>query len=496
MLDAQALEEAGRLREAEHAYRRVTEMQPRNVEAWCRRGLMLRHLGEYAAAKASFEQALRLDRRHVESNIYAAPVYRQLHDIDTALECYTRAAWSNPRDTRSFTGMASIYEMIHELGKAEEAVGKALGVEPSSPVARVLLARLRRRGGRAEEGAAAMRTLLGEDITDDTRFRAGFELARNLDALGRHEEAFEAAREANRVQAGTPVSQAVDDRSWWKLIGDGHSFTSEQFERWSREPSDDGPAPVLLVGFPRSGTTMTEEILAAHPDIAVSDERVRLAPVYRAMFAAYDASAPLAPQIDAVPPDRLAAGRRAYREQAGRLLREKPGATVLVDKNPMHLPALGAISRIFPNARVIVAQRDPRDVCLSCFFQEFNENAANIHFNTLEGTLRMYSAVMDVWLAQREILRVPTMLWRYEDATSDFEAHARRLIEFLGFPWRDEVLRFYETPGRRFVSTPSYEAVTNPVHTRAQGRWRRYERELAPILPGLEPYVRALGYQP
>lgn len=496
MRSAHALDAAGRYREAEEAYRGVTRRQPRNVEAWCRHGLMLRHLGEFALARESFERALRLDRSHAESNIYLAAVYRQLDEVDKAIECFTRAAWAEPRDTRSFTGMASVYERIHELDKAEEAVGKALEVEPSSPVARVLLARLHRRRGRPERGIEVLRELISEEPTDETRFRAGFELARSLEALERYDEAFEAAREANEVQARTPVSLSVDDRSWLKLIRDGHDFTGEQFERWAATaPPDDGRAPVLLVGFPRSGTTLTEQILAAHPEIAVSDEQIELTPMYRAIFEAYDESAPLAGQVDAIPEDRLLAGRRAYRELEAPFLKAKPGATVVVNKNPMDLLALGVLSRVFPNARVIVAIRDPRDVCLSCFLQEFIANAANIHFFTLEGTVEMYSMVMDVWLAQREILRLPLLVSRYEDLTRDFERQARRLIEFVGVDWSDEVLRFHERANRRVVSTPSYEAVTSPVHTGALGRWRRFERQLSPILTRLEAYVRALGYE-
>ena len=494
--NALILEEAGRFREAAEACRRVVELQPRNVEALCKRGLMLRESHELEESRKAFERALKVDPRHVESNIYLAMVYRHFRQTERALECYERAAWLDPRETRAFTGMAGVHEQRNELDEAQEAVARALAVNPENPTALVLRARLHRRQGRHAEAAEILRTLVAGTISDETRFRAGFELGRNLEKLGDHAGAFEAVREANTVHARVPSTRSVSTRAWIRLLDDAPRFTPELLARWrDAGPADDREAPVFLVGFPRSGTTMTEQILSAHPDIGVSDEQDFLSRMYRALLPAYDPERPLADQVDGASDDQILAARRVYREQADRVLAEKPGATLLIDKNPTSIVVLALLTRVFPGARVIVALRDPRDVCLSCFFQEFIPNPTNVYFNDLEKTLEMYSRIMDVWLAQRETLGLPILEWRYEEVTEDFEASVRRLIEFVGRPWDDAVLRFHEDAHRRYVSTPSYEAVASPVHTRARGRWRNYEAQLAPILPGLAPYVRALGYE-
>lgn len=496
LADARALESAGRLREAAEAYGRVTALQPRNVVALSRYGLMLRSLGEQEPARDVFERALKIDPRDVNSLVYLAAVYKNLRDPEKALELYERVAWFAPREIRAYVGKASIYEQLNRLEEGEAEMRKALEIDPLNPSANTMYVRFLRRTGQAVRGAEIMRELLARTVSDEARLRAGFELGRCLVKLGRYDEAFEAFREANEVQARTPASRAVVTRDWIKLLNDAKELTGEQFERWARTaPPDDGPAPVILVGFPRSGTTMTEQILGAHPDVSVSDEEDIFTPMYDALFPRWDRDRSLSPQLEEATDEEILAARRAYREKAARLLRRTPGASVLVDKNPMNIVALGIVNRVFPDARVIVAIRDPRDVCLSCFFQEFIPNYGNVYFFTLEGTLEMYQRVMDIWLAQRDTLRMPILPWKYEEATADFENHARRLVEFVGLPWDDVVLRFYETANRRFVSTPSYEAITSPVHTRAQGKWRRYEKQLAPILPGLEAYVRALGYE-
>jgi len=145
---------------------------------------------------------------------------------------------------------------------------------------------------------------------------------------------------------------------------------------------------------------------------------------------------------------------------------------------------------------VIVALRDPRDVCLSCFQQRFSPNNATLNFLDIERTARLYGAVMGMWLAQRGHHAFAYHELRYEDLTADFEACARGLVSFLGLGWDKRMLKFYEHAPVRPINTPSYEAITQPVHTGAVGRWKRYAGQLAPILPTLEPFVEAFGYEP
>ena len=133
-------------------------------------------------------------------------------------------------------------------------------------------------------------------------------------------------------------------------------------------------------------------------------------------------------------------------------------------------------------------------MCLSCFTQEFRLNAAMINFVTLEHTAEFYAAVMDWWLFVRERLTVDVIEMRYEDTVNDLEAQARRVLAFLDVPWRADVLAFHEHAAGRVISTPSFEAVAEPIHRRAVGRWRRYEPQMKPVLARLQPFVDAFGY--
>lgn len=152
--------------------------------------------------------------------------------------------------------------------------------------------------------------------------------------------------------------------------------------------------------------------------------------------------------------------------------------------------------RVFPDLRVIIALRDPRDVVISCYFQNLPLNVANANFLSLERIAKHYAALMDVWLAVREWQGLVWIETRYEDTIADLEKEGRRVTEFLGLSWEDEQARFYEKSRKQRLYSPTYNEVTRPVYARSVARWRAYQKHLAPILPLLEPYCRAFGYAP
>jgi hypothetical protein len=151
--------------------------------------------------------------------------------------------------------------------------------------------------------------------------------------------------------------------------------------------------------------------------------------------------------------------------------------------------------RVFPELRVLIALRDPRDVVLSCYFQNIPLNAANVNFLSFERLARHYADLMDVWLAVRQWEGFQWMETRYEDTVANLEWEGRRVTEFLGLTWREEQGRFHEKNRQKQLYSPTYQDVTRPVYSRSVGRWRAYEKHLAPILPLLAPYCQALGYE-
>jgi hypothetical protein len=181
---------------------------------------------------------------------------------------------------------------------------------------------------------------------------------------------------------------------------------------------------------------------------------------------------------------------QALRQEAEPAVDDK----LLVDKNPSPTSRLAVWLRVFPELRVIIALRDPRDVVLSCFFQNIPLNATNVNFLSFERLARHYADLMDIWLAVREWQGFAWLETRYEDLVAELEKEGRRVMEFVGLPWHENQARFYEKSRQKQLYSPTYQDVTRPVYSRSVDRWHAYEQYLAPILPELEPYCRKFGY--
>jgi hypothetical protein len=244
------------------------------------------------------------------------------------------------------------------------------------------------------------------------------------------------------------------------------------------------PRLAFLGGHPRSGTTLIEQVLGAHPEIAALDESAAFLDLLQPAF--HKSAELSSPRVNVL--------RRLYTQA---LLQEAgPGADgkVLVDKNPSPTARMPIWLRVFPELRVMIALRDPRDVALSCYFQNIPLNADNVNFLSLERVAKHYADLMDIWLAAREWEGFAWMETRYEDTVAGLEQEGRRITEFLGLQWREEQARFHEKSLKKQFYSPTYQDVTRPVYSRSVARWHAYEKHLAPILPALEPYCRAFGY--
>ncbi|MGH7972554.1 MAG: sulfotransferase family protein, partial [Limisphaerales bacterium] len=167
---------------------------------------------------------------------------------------------------------------------------------------------------------------------------------------------------------------------------------------------------------------------------------------------------------------------------------------LLIDKNPSPTARLPLWLRVFPELRVLIALRDPRDVVLSCYFQNIPLNATNVNFLSLERVARHYADLVDIWLAVRQWNGFAWLETRYEDMVAKFDTEAPRVTEFLGLSWHPEQARFYESSRQKQLYSPTYQDVTLPVYSRSVGRWKAYEKHLSSILPALEPYCREFGY--
>jgi hypothetical protein len=384
---------------------------------------------------------------------------------------------------------------MNSLDDAGEAAQEALAIDANHPLAIVVAARLERRSGNA---AAARDRLQALEEQNGTLDAAGYTvLGQAHDRLGEYDDAFNAfdqAKQSTRDELGDESSPWRDNflkhvrtfRAW---------YSAEKAAGWSSPPaSPDLIHPIFFVGFPRSGTTLFEHMLDSHPNLVTTGETQILGRLQLIMPSLLKHAGESPQILDDLDDAEIETLGRWYLDEVARHTGTKATDKRFVDKMPLNIVELGFVRRVFPSAPVIVALRDPRDVILSCFMQNFRVNQAMAHFLTIEGTARLYAAVMELWLHYRSDAGLNAIEYRYEDLVADTEGTARRIFDFLGEPWDESVLQYQSRASERFVSTPSYADVSAPIYDRSIGRWRNYARQLAPALPIVAPFVREFGY--
>jgi len=253
---------------------------------------------------------------------------------------------------------------------------------------------------------------------------------------------------------------------------------------------------VFFVGFPRSGTTLLEQVLDAHPDLVTTGERTPLNLMINSTDQLIGRQLKFPEDIESINEDEIMKLRQGFFQAARNVTGEDFMQRRLVDKMPLNIVKLGLVNRIFPDAKVLVALRDPRDTCLSCYFQQFRPNRAMLNFLELATTGEFYATVMGLWLHYRSVLSVPWMEYRYETLVEDFENTVREVLDFIGVPWNEAVTEYADYARSKNINTPSYSDVVSGISKSAIGRWRHYRDELTPILPILEPFVKEFGYEP
>ena len=478
----------GDAQEALRLLREAAERKPSDAQLMHHLGIACAEAGDGAGALAAFTRATVLDARNPESWFNLAVLAEERGETEASERAYREALKLAPRHARAMAGLAAILEQQSALEEAAEWCGKALTFDASDPVANLTQAQVDFRSGREATAASRLEALLKTPLTPRNRALAAGRLGAVYDRLGKVQEAWDMFLTAKRALGETSTAPPQDGIY---TFDNAARLARHADALLARGPAMEGPAPVFLVGFPRSGTTLLDQILSGHPGLAVLEEKDTLQDVLRE-HALSEAGMQAFLKLDAA---GLEQRRRTYWHRVAEFMPARAEDKRFVDKLPLNSLYLPLLKRLFPNARFIFALRDPRDVVLSCFMQSFELNEAMRHFLSLDETARWYAAVMGVACSSLGGLADALHRVRYEDVVADTEGEARRLLAFLGLPWDPGVLEFPATAKRRRISTPSYHQVARPIYTSSRERWRQYEPQLAPVMPVLEPFIRLFGYR-
>lgn len=492
---------AGQYVPALTAYRALVQRFPGVAQLWFEMGMGAAGELEFDSANQAFHRAVELTPNDASLLVLLGQQYHRLRRLDQARAFFQRAVEADPASVNARLSLAEWYERERRLDEAWDCVEACVSRHPRDGQALYFRALLLHRKGRNAEAEAALRDLIKNNPQEpNAKFSSRHLLAVVLDELGQYGEAMRWLCEAKaRVRQTTNIKllEQEYDRADGRRRELLSRLTTQNIQRWRQEaPATPLPGRLaLLGGHPRSGTTLLEQVLGAHPDIHAFDEPEAF--VQEVWNGLAPMNAPQGLSLEAF--DGLSAGRRAelrgrYLKSLWREIEGQHSAQVLLDKNPSPTAALHLWLRVFPELKVIIALRDPRDVVISCFFQNLAVTATNANFLALERAAKHYADLMDVWLRLRELGGFDWVESRYEDVVDNLETEGRRVTEFLGLSWHPAQAAFHETARKRFVFAPTYNEVTQPVHKRAVGRWQHYAEALAPVQARLAPYCKAFGY--
>lgn len=462
--------EARRFQEAAGLLRTIAENTPGDPDNWLNLAELLQFLDRMPEAETALREAAALAPERADIHASLGRLMYSGGRVEEAFDAYGRALDCDPGLAEAAAGRALCLEILGQPGAARELLEPFLSTDDRLPLVDFAAGRALAAEGRLSESLAHLQRAVD---ADDRDWRGNpmpwYALGSVLERLGRYGEAFDAWTEANRLKPArfdpAEFEHRVDRIIRW--------HDNARVSAWpTAVPGDTGLSPVFIVGMPRSGTTLVEQVLACHPQVRAGGESLFFE---SAAAGLWNNGGFVSPQTD---PDVSRLRSRWWRDVAG----EPDGRTIFVDKFPGNFMHLGLVRRVLPEARIIWCRRDPADTALSIFANDFNRTivpwaTALEHIAT---AWKDQCRLMEHWT---ETLGMPILPVDYESLVASFEAGVRRLLEFLDLSWEPSCLEFHRSP--RLANTASFDQVRRPVYDTSVGRHRRYADKLAPFLDKL-----------
>ena len=487
-----ALVALGDMQAAAESYARAAEIDPKLADAHANLGLALIKLGRIGEGVEACRRALHVDAGFALAHVNLAHAHDARGETEEAICCLEKAIELKPGEAGTYSNLCEIYDRMNRVAEMRETVQRASENCPADD-ARILYRRAQV-ASRDKDHATARACL--EQMPDTgltaaiTKGRLNL-LGKTCDKLGDHAAAFAWFERLNGyVKESAEAARWSPEAYLREVEALTASFAGIQDVPWENDSRSKAGAPVFLVGFPRSGTTLLDTILRGHPGVTVVEELPMVQEMRELLGGTADCE-----RLKDLDEDGIRQLREAYFAELRRHQGEIAQDTVIIDKLPLNIVHAGLIARVFPAAQFILALRHPCDCVLSCYMQSFRLNNAMANFLDLETSAILYDRAMRLWCTYAKVLELNVHEHRYEELVGDFDGATGRLLEFLGLEWDERVRDYRETAlARGRINTPSYNQVTEKLYTHAAGRWESYREQMDAVLPLLELWARRWGY--
>ena len=510
-----ALQVTGQLGNAAENYRRAIELKPDYLEAMGNLGAVLIALHRFGKAQQVLEEAnqqhpghpqilcnlgdlcmlqdrlepaldyaraaLEINPQFFDAHYLLGRIYRHQRKYDLALQNFSKAAEIRPQNENVIGSIAELLEIRGEFNQARELLQPLIQGNTGNPLVLKAYSALARHFGNEQQAALLLENAITAGQLDSSqRIKLHSELGKQYDRLEDYPRAFEHYSKANRLER--ELNKHMIEKTARQFVGresinqwfvhHGHNF-------WQGLPRSGNTSrrPIFIIGMPRSGTTLAEQILCSHPDVYGAGELPDIDDIARTLGSGKAGADPFQ-YLEHLGHQELESAAETYLGTLDNLATDAPR---VVDKMPTNFWHVAIISLMFPNADIIHMQRDPRDICLSMFFQRFG---SSMTFTTDLGELAeyylAYATIMDHW---KSALDIHILDIRYEELVDKPEQVIREMIDFCGLDWDDRCLSFYASD--RDVHTPSYDQVRQPMYSKSVDRWKNYATQLSPLTGAL-----------
>jgi len=455
-------------------YQQTLELHPDYADAHYNLANILQIFGATKSAENHYRKAIECNPNHVAAMHGLGQLLSSQGEIDSALELLENARRLQPTSQDISAAIADIYEKLGNHEMALAVLEPLLKSQLISPGVSLSYAKSAPYFNKHEDAIKILkRQLINSALPSQIKAEIHFSLGNLLDSIDDFEEAFENFKLGNATRTST-----TDEASFIQLRGIQKQFTCDKHEQASRSnvPSS---KPVFIVGMPRSGTTLVEQIVSSHPLISGAGELSYIGDILNSFPERFGSSRNYPTCMDEL---SVADLNTLAQEYLKNLSKHAPDATRITDKMPHNFLHLGLIDRLFPNSRIIHCVRSPMDTCLSIYFHNFSGN--HPYTNNLRALGEYYKGYIELMNHWKRIIRIPLMEVVYEDLVENQEAVSRNMISFCEVDWDQQCLRFNES--ERIVNTPSYDQVRQPIYTKSINRWKNYEKHLEPLITALK----------
>ena len=471
------------------------ELDPKDSKLMTTLGYCLLDLDRRQEAAQVFEVALKLNPHSPEANHGYGWAAERLGALEAAQSGFSRAVSFNPNHADALAGLSGLAARRRDWKAAQDYAERAVAIDPGQTDALANLARVDIGTARYDAAERRLQDVLAmSGLHPMARINAQVLLGDALDGAGRYRKAY-AAYARGKAEMRETYKETFEAEGEGRAADGIRAIMTEFLET----PAASWSAPntslrisgghAFLTGFPRSGTTLLEQVLDTHPQVVALGERPLLADAEIEFLTQRGGIA----RLSGVVGDLLEPFRDSYWRKAGEYGALSADA-VFVDKHPLSTIRLPLIAKVFPTAKIIFMIRDPRDVVLSCFRRSFNVNNSTYEFNSIENAANYYATVMEAGAVYLDRLPLETLKVHYEDLVADFEGQTRALCDFLGLEWTAKLRDFAATARANAIATPSSTQVGRGLYEGGVDQWRNYDFALKPVMPILQPWIDKFGY--